>query len=200
MGAPDSSTIGTTCGGLTGCATRQRWRPFSFSVKREATMAEDDEARIAPAGAAASSFWNRSILTSTRSGPLSITSSVPCTASSSDAALLTRFAAAAGSLARPWRATSCSDCAIKAGAAASALGSGSQMRTSQPLRENTLAQARPISPTPTSPTVGMPLLRCSLDPLSLACRPQDGRLARSCCRGCGERVPLSPRCAGAGSG
>ncbi len=134
-------------------------------------MAEDDEARMAPAGAAASSFWNRSILTSTRSGPLSITSSVPCTASSIDAALLTRFAAASGSLARPWRATSCSDCAISAGAAASALGSGSQMRTSQPLRENTLAQARPISPTPTSPTVGMPLLRCSLDPLSLACRP-----------------------------
>ena len=56
QGAPDSSTIGTTCGGLTGCATRQRWRPFSFSVKREATMAEDDEARIALAGAAASSL------------------------------------------------------------------------------------------------------------------------------------------------
>ena len=53
-GAPESSTIGTTCGGLTGCATRQRWRPSSFSVKREVTMAEDDEARIALAGAAAS--------------------------------------------------------------------------------------------------------------------------------------------------
>jgi hypothetical protein len=54
-GAPDSSTIGTTCGGLTGWATRQRWRPASFSVKREVTMAEDDDARIALAGAAASS-------------------------------------------------------------------------------------------------------------------------------------------------
>ena len=49
-------------------------------------MAEDDDARMASAGAAASSLANSSILTSTRSGPLSITSSASCTASSSDAA------------------------------------------------------------------------------------------------------------------
>ena len=33
-GAPTSSTIGTRCGGFTGCATRQRARPARFSVNR----------------------------------------------------------------------------------------------------------------------------------------------------------------------
>ena len=50
-GAPESSTIGTTCGGLTGWATRQRWRPCSSSAKREVTMNEDDEARMASGAA-----------------------------------------------------------------------------------------------------------------------------------------------------
>ena len=46
-GAPHSSTTGTRCGGLTGCATRQRARPASSAVKCEATIADVLLARIA---------------------------------------------------------------------------------------------------------------------------------------------------------
>jgi hypothetical protein len=40
QGAPHNSTTGTRCGGLTGCATRQRARPASFSVKCDAGIAD----------------------------------------------------------------------------------------------------------------------------------------------------------------
>ena len=43
-GAPQISTTGTRCGGLTGWATRQRPRPGRWSVNFEATIAEVDEA------------------------------------------------------------------------------------------------------------------------------------------------------------
>ncbi len=71
--APDSSTIGTTCGGFTGWATRQRCRPFSPSAKRDVTMNDDEEAMIAFAGAAASISANTARFTSSTSGPLSCT-------------------------------------------------------------------------------------------------------------------------------
>jgi prephenate dehydrogenase len=63
-------------------------------------------------------------------------------------------AAAAGSFASPCRATSSSASAIRPGALASACPSGSHSRTFQPARANTFAQARPIRPVPTIPTVG----------------------------------------------
>src|SRR3990170_2918213 len=118
-------------------------------------MKDDEEARTAFAGAAASISANTAHFTSSRSGPLSCTKSAPPTASASDAAALTRFAAAAGSLTSPCGATSRNDCAISPGAAASVAGSGSHRRTSQPARANTFAQARPIRPTPARPTVGI---------------------------------------------
>ena len=68
-GAPHNSTIGTTCGGLTGCATRHRARPFSFSVKCDATMPDVEDASTISFGAAASSLAHMAILSSTRSGP-----------------------------------------------------------------------------------------------------------------------------------
>ena len=70
-GAPQSSTTGARCGGFTGCATMQRARPPSCSVKRDATMADVDEASTQCAGAAASRAANVSRLTSRTSGPLS---------------------------------------------------------------------------------------------------------------------------------
>jgi len=51
-GAPQSSTTGTRCGGLTGCATRQRARPASVSVKRDAGIADVELATIAAFGVA----------------------------------------------------------------------------------------------------------------------------------------------------
>ena len=89
-----------------------------------------------------------------------------------------RLTAAAGSLARPCRATSSSDCAISSGALASAAGIRVPMRTSHPARENTLAHARPISPTPTT--------RPS------ACAPPLQHLCRSLARTRAEMVALAP--------
>jgi hypothetical protein len=53
-GAPQSSTTGTRCGGLTGCATRQRARPSKPSVKRDAGIADVELAMIAAVGVARS--------------------------------------------------------------------------------------------------------------------------------------------------
>src|SRR6516164_9056286 len=54
-GAPTSSTSGMRCGGLTGWATRQRWRPLRLCVNKLATMVEVEEARMASGAASRSS-------------------------------------------------------------------------------------------------------------------------------------------------
>src|SRR5262244_4381764 len=79
-GAGQSSAIGTKWGGLTGCATRQRARPRSCLVYLDAAIAEEEEARIARAGAASSSARKIAILSARVSGPHSCTKSASAAA------------------------------------------------------------------------------------------------------------------------
>src|SRR5690606_41969758 len=60
QGAGTSSTSGTSEGGLIGWPTRQRARPFKFSVKLDAVMPEVELARIA-SGEANASSWAKKI-------------------------------------------------------------------------------------------------------------------------------------------
>ena len=71
--AGDSSTIGTTCGGFTGCATRQRLRPGTWSAKRDVWIVDVELARMHEGFAAASSCENTTRFTSSRSDVFSCT-------------------------------------------------------------------------------------------------------------------------------
>src|SRR4051812_27645722 len=153
QGAPHSSTSGTRCGGLTGWPTRQRARPGSISVKRDATMADVDDTSSAFGAARRSSSAKILIFCSTFSGPFSWTNSAPFTASATLLATVIRAAAPSGSAARPCRASACNSSRIRPGAAASVGACGSVSRTFQPARAKIAAQARPIRPTPTTATV-----------------------------------------------
>src|SRR3954454_17114499 len=153
QGAPHSSTSGTRCGGLTGWPTRQRARPGSISVKREATIADVDDTSSASGGASRWSSAKILIFWSTFSGPFSWTNSALFTASSTLPATVIRAAAPSGSAARPCRASACSSSRIRPGAAASVGACGSVSRTFQPARAKIAAHARPIRPTPMMATV-----------------------------------------------
>src|SRR3984957_20253845 len=151
-GAPHSSTSGTRCGGLTGWLTRQRARPGSVPVKREAVIAEVEDTSNASGGASRSSWAKMVCFSSTRSGPFSWTNSTPCKASARLAAIETRATVPSGSSASPWRASACSSSRIRRGAAARVGTCGSVNRTFHPARAKIAAQARPIRPTPTMAT------------------------------------------------
>src|SRR6266481_1415789 len=151
-GAPQSSTSGTRCGGLTGWPTRQRARPGSVSVNREAVMAEVEETSSASGGASLSSWAKIACLSSTLSGPFSWTNSTSITASLRLPATEIRATAPSGSSANPWRASASNSSRIRRGAATSVGTCGSLSRTFHPARAKIAAQARPIRPTPTMAT------------------------------------------------
>src|SRR6266436_2248299 len=150
--APQSSTSGTRCGGLTGWPTRQRARPGSVSVNREAVMAEVEETSSASGGASLSSWAKIACLSSTLSGPFSWTNSTSITASLRLPATEIRATAPSGSSANPWRASACNSSRIRPGAAFSVGWCGALSRTFHPARAKIAAQARPIRPTPTMAT------------------------------------------------
>src|SRR6478609_5067067 len=167
-GAPHTSTTGTRCGGLTGWPTRQRARPGSVSVKREAVMAEVEDTSSASGGASLSSRAKIVCFSSTFSGPFSCTNSTSISASSRLPATDTRATAPSGSSARPWRASACNSSRIRRGAAVSVGTCGSVSRTSHPARAKIAAQARPIRPTPTMATRRFSLFISSSQPEYLA--------------------------------
>src|SRR3954471_16376219 len=154
-GAPTSSTIGTRCGGFTGCATRQRARPFSGWVNRLATIAAVEDARIAPGAASASSSAKIARFASTVSGTFSCTKLAPSSASATLFAARTRAAAPFGSSTRPCFASSLSPSATSPSALSATPSTASYIAASQPARQNTMAQARPIRPDPMMATRGM---------------------------------------------
>src|SRR5450631_1960332 len=172
-GAAQSSTSGTRCGGLTGWPTRQRARPGSVSVKREATIAEVEETSSASGRASLSSWAKIARLSSTFSGPFSWTNSTSITASLRLPATEIRATAPLGSSANPWRASACNSSRIRRGAAFSVGICGSLSRTCHPARAKIAAQARPIRPVPTMATCRSVLaifisrIRCS-QPVHLA--------------------------------
>ena len=155
QGAPTSSTIGTRCGGLTGCATRQRARPFRFSVNRLATIADVDDARIASGAASASSSAKIARLASSVSGTFSCTWLAPSSASATLFAARTRAADPFGSSTSPCCASSSSPSAIRPSALSATPSTASYIAACQPARANTMAQARPIRPDPMMATRGM---------------------------------------------
>ncbi len=159
-GAPQSSTSGTRWGGLTGWPTRQRARPGSASVNRDATMAEVEDTSSASGGASRSSWAKIACLSATFSGPFSWTNSTSSTASCRLPATETRIIAPSGSAARPWRANACNSSRIRRGAAFRVGICGSVSRTFQLARAKIAAQARPIRPAPTTATLRSLLAIC----------------------------------------
>ena len=146
-----SSAAARDCGVKGASATRQRARPASPSVKAEAGMPEVEDASTTSGPHSASSRAKVSRFTSTRSGPFSCTCAAPSRHSSSVAATATRAATtSAVSLINPAACKSANRARTTPIAASEAPAAGSQIRTGCPARANTIAQALPISPAPTT--------------------------------------------------
>ena len=112
-------------------------------------------AKIASAGAAASSRRNKSRLSSSRSGPFSCTNCARATASSSEGTKRRRSSEAPG--ARPTACIAGHCAATVSCRAASAPGAGSLAATSRPRARKAVAQLAPMTPVPTTATAGCPI-------------------------------------------
>jgi hypothetical protein len=131
-------------------------------VNALAGMPEVEDASTTSGPHSASSRAKVSRFTSTRSGPFSCTCVAPSRHSSSDAATATRAATTAtASVISPALCKSANRARTTAIAASEAPAAGSQMRTGCPARANTIAQALPINP---APTTAIRSIRTSLPP------------------------------------
>ena len=115
-GAPQSSTSGTRCGGLTGWPTRQRARPGSAlgEARADDGRGRGHQQRVRRRKPVELGERSRR-LSSTISGPFSWTKSTSCKASCRLAAVEIRATAPSGSSARPWRASACNSSRIRRG-------------------------------------------------------------------------------------